>query len=73
MYGLLGRIYKEKVQQSNNTNKEAMKLAIESYRTGFNEHQSTYLGVNLATLLLIDGQTMSSLDYQNVCKFIPLD
>nr|VZI31540.1 unnamed protein product [Spirometra erinaceieuropaei] len=69
MYGLVGRIHKDRFIESGCTDKEALKLAIDGYRRGFERHNNEYLGVNLATLLVIDGADMSSgQELQFVCS-----
>nr|VZI48936.1 unnamed protein product [Spirometra erinaceieuropaei] len=73
MYGLVGRIHKDRFIESGCTDKEALKLAIDGYRRGFERHNNEYLGVNLATLLVIDGADMSSgQELQFVCNILNL-
>ncbi len=69
LYGLEGRIFKDRFMESNNTDKEALEKAIESYRKGFQQSSSDYLGVNLATLLVINGADSSNNELATVCKF----
>ncbi|KAF8570954.1 hypothetical protein P879_03124 [Paragonimus westermani] len=69
MYGLLGRIHKDRFLESQYKDEEALQLAIESYRSGFKSVPNEYLGVNLATLLVCSGQDLSSsLELRTVCN-----
>ncbi|KAF5397081.1 hypothetical protein PHET_09807 [Paragonimus heterotremus] len=69
MYGLLGRIHKDRFLESQYKDEEALQLAIESYRNGFKSVPNEYLGVNLATLLVCSGQDLSSsLELRTVCN-----
>lgn len=60
MVGLLGRIWKDKFVESGYKNEEARDRAIEAYRQGFELQPNEYTGVNLATLLVVQGQSVSS-------------
>ncbi|KAM7543028.1 hypothetical protein Aperf_G00000014692 [Anoplocephala perfoliata] len=66
LYGLEGRIYKDRFVESNCTDRESLDKAIESYRKGFQESSSDYLGINLATLLVIAGADRSNKELATV-------
>ncbi|TGZ74653.1 hypothetical protein CRM22_000818 [Opisthorchis felineus] len=69
MYGLRGRIYKDRfVQSPDYSDTESLKLAIESYRTGYQASASDYLGINLATLLACDDpDSISGAEHREIC------
>ncbi|CAL8101187.1 unnamed protein product [Calicophoron daubneyi] len=73
MYGLLGRIYKDRFLHSKYTDQNALKLAIESYQRGFNAGPNEYLGVNLATLMVCSGvEVNSSFELRKICNILNL-
>ncbi|VDL63008.1 unnamed protein product [Hymenolepis diminuta] len=55
------------LNRRNGKDRESLEKAIESYRKGFQESSSDYLGINLATLLVIGGADRSNKELATVC------
>ncbi|CAH8466325.1 unnamed protein product [Dicrocoelium dendriticum] len=71
MFGLLGRIHKDRFLESNCEDQQALNAAVESYRRGFESDPNEYLGVNLATLLVCKGLELnSSPELRDICNML---
>ena len=68
LYGLEGRIFKDRFVESECVDGESLEEAIASYRRGYQLWSSDYLGINMATLLVMAGADRSNKELRTISK-----